>query len=146
MLGTQEVLGKGCHDLCPRVPRRTVTQSGALGKDGGETAPLSLACWEWGGRNSPSPSPPQSVMEQGRQELGLRRGRAHGGGPAAVLAQQLLLPPIFWQVKPVVSQFLHEKQLPYNEDSYLARFWLFLSRYEELMVQAPPITELVGLQ
>ncbi|KAF5919466.1 hypothetical protein HPG69_006066 [Diceros bicornis minor] len=50
------------------------------------------------------------------------------------------------KVKPVVSQFLHEKQLPYNEDSYLARFWLFLSRYEELMVQAPPITELVGLQ
>ncbi|KAF6091971.1 hypothetical protein HJG60_000140 [Phyllostomus discolor] len=50
------------------------------------------------------------------------------------------------KVKPVVSQFLREKQLPYNEDTYLARFWLFLSHYEELMVQAPPITELVGLQ
>uniref|UniRef100_A0A8C8YJ13 Fatty acid desaturase 6 n=1 Tax=Prolemur simus TaxID=1328070 RepID=A0A8C8YJ13_PROSS len=50
------------------------------------------------------------------------------------------------KVKPVVSQFLHEKQLPYNEDSYLARFRLFLRRYEEFMVQAPPITELVGLQ
>ncbi|XP_060058693.1 fatty acid desaturase 6 isoform X2 [Erinaceus europaeus] len=50
------------------------------------------------------------------------------------------------KVKPVVSQFLQEKQLPYNEDSYLARFRLFLSRYEEFMVQAPPITELVGLQ
>ncbi|XP_049625631.1 fatty acid desaturase 6 [Suncus etruscus] len=50
------------------------------------------------------------------------------------------------KVKPVVSQFLKEKQLPYNEDSYGARFRLFLSRYEELMVQAPPITELVGLQ
>ncbi|XP_004374221.2 fatty acid desaturase 6 [Trichechus manatus latirostris] len=50
------------------------------------------------------------------------------------------------KVKPVVSQFLQEKQLPYNEDSYLARFRLFLSCYEELMVQAPPITELVGLQ
>ncbi|KAM6164882.1 fatty acid desaturase 6 [Rhynchocyon petersi] len=50
------------------------------------------------------------------------------------------------KVKPVVSRFLQEKQLPYNEDSYLARFWLFLSRYEEFMVQTPPITELVGLQ
>uniref|UniRef100_A0A452TRL3 Fatty acid desaturase 6 n=1 Tax=Ursus maritimus TaxID=29073 RepID=A0A452TRL3_URSMA len=50
------------------------------------------------------------------------------------------------KVKPVVSGFLHEKQLPYNEDSYLARFRLFLSRYEEFMVQTPPITELVGLQ
>ncbi|KAM5216619.1 fatty acid desaturase 6 isoform 1-T1 [Hipposideros larvatus] len=30
------------------------------------------------------------------------------------------------KVKPVVSQFLHEKQLPYNEDTYLARFRLFL--------------------
>uniref|UniRef100_A0A2K6ADD7 Fatty acid desaturase domain-containing protein n=1 Tax=Mandrillus leucophaeus TaxID=9568 RepID=A0A2K6ADD7_MANLE len=49
------------------------------------------------------------------------------------------------KVKPVVSQFLHEKQLPYNEDSYLARFRLFLCCYEEFMVQAPPITELVGL-
>lgn len=67
-------------------------------------------------------------------------------GLPAAQAQRPLLPPIFWQVKPVVSQFLHEKQLPYNEDTYLARFWLFLSRYEEFMVQAPPITELVGLQ
>ncbi|KAL4834718.1 hypothetical protein H8958_008358 [Nasalis larvatus] len=49
------------------------------------------------------------------------------------------------KVKPMVSQFLHEKQLPY-EDSYLARFWLFLRRYKEFMVQAPPITELGGLQ
>lgn len=49
-------------------------------------------------------------------------------------------------MKPVVSKFLQEKQLPYNEDSYLARFWLFFDRYEEFMVQAPSITELVGLQ
>jgi fatty acid desaturase 6 len=54
--------------------------------------------------------------------------------------------PYLSQVKPVVSQFFHEKQLPYNEDSYLARLGLFLSRYEEFMVHAPPITELVGLQ
>lgn len=49
-------------------------------------------------------------------------------------------------MKPVVSQFLREKQLPYNEDTYLARFRMFLSRYEELLVHAPPITELAGLQ
>lgn len=46
----------------------------------------------------------------------------------------------------MVSQFLREKQLPYNEDTYLARFRLFLSCYEELLVHAPPITELAGLQ
>ncbi|XP_038597877.1 fatty acid desaturase 6 [Tachyglossus aculeatus] len=50
------------------------------------------------------------------------------------------------KVKPLVSRFLREKQLPYNEDSYLSRLCLFLSRYEELLVHAPPITELVGFQ
>ncbi|XP_032097672.1 fatty acid desaturase 6 isoform X2 [Sapajus apella] len=63
----------------------------------------------------------------------------------SLLAHPYLHVNIF-QVKPMVSQFLREKQLPYNEDSYLARFRLFLHRYEEFMVQAPPITELVGLQ
>ncbi|XP_074116821.1 fatty acid desaturase 6 isoform X1 [Sminthopsis crassicaudata] len=50
------------------------------------------------------------------------------------------------KVKPVVSQFLQKNHLPYNEDSYRSRFGLFLSKYEELMVHAPPITDLVGLQ
>ncbi|CAH6776392.1 fatty acid desaturase 6 [Phodopus roborovskii] len=50
------------------------------------------------------------------------------------------------KVKPLVSKFLHDKQLPYNEDSYVARFRLFLSHYEEFMVHAPSITELVGMQ
>ncbi|XP_036053286.1 fatty acid desaturase 6 [Onychomys torridus] len=50
------------------------------------------------------------------------------------------------KVKPLVSKFLLDKQLPYNEDSYLARLQLFLSHYEEFMVHAPSITELVGLQ
>lgn len=50
------------------------------------------------------------------------------------------------QIKPVVSQYLREKQLPYNEDTYGARLRLFLRQYEELMVRAPPITELVGIQ
>ncbi|XP_064251771.1 fatty acid desaturase 6 [Passer domesticus] len=50
------------------------------------------------------------------------------------------------KIKPVVSQYLKQKKLPYNEDSYSSRLWLFLQRYEELMVHAPPITELVGIQ
>lgn len=50
------------------------------------------------------------------------------------------------QVKPVVSQFLMEKKLPYQEDTYLSRLHLFFHKYQELMVFAPPITELVGIQ
>nr|XP_056719014.1 fatty acid desaturase 6 [Euleptes europaea] len=50
------------------------------------------------------------------------------------------------KIKPVVSQYLKENKLPYNEDSYLSRLKLFLDKYEELMVHAPPITELVGIQ
>ncbi|NXP44226.1 FADS6 desaturase, partial [Heliornis fulica] len=57
-----------------------------------------------------------------------------------------LTPPSPSQIKPVVSQYLKQKQLPYNEDSYTSRLRLFLQRYEELMVHAPPITELVGIQ
>ncbi|XP_070790739.1 fatty acid desaturase 6 [Pituophis catenifer annectens] len=50
------------------------------------------------------------------------------------------------KIKPVVSQYLKKKKLRYNEDSYLSRLKLFLDKYEELMVHAPPITELVGIQ
>ncbi|XP_044033699.1 fatty acid desaturase 6 [Siniperca chuatsi] len=50
------------------------------------------------------------------------------------------------KVKPVVSKYLTEKQLPYQEDSYLSRLHLFFHKYQELMVFAPPITELVGVQ
>ncbi|XP_076616307.1 fatty acid desaturase 6 [Chaetodon auriga] len=50
------------------------------------------------------------------------------------------------KVKPVVSKYLTEKQLPYQEDSYLSRLHLFFNKYQELMVFAPPITELVGVQ
>ncbi|XP_056887028.1 fatty acid desaturase 6 [Takifugu flavidus] len=50
------------------------------------------------------------------------------------------------KVKPIVSRFLSEKQLPYLEDSYLSRLQTFFHRYQELMVLAPPITELVGVQ
>ncbi|KAM6050059.1 fatty acid desaturase 6 isoform 1-T1 [Theristicus caerulescens] len=50
------------------------------------------------------------------------------------------------KIKPIVSQYLKQKKLPYNEDTYASRLRLFLQRYEELMVHAPPITELVGIQ
>ncbi|KAK9530861.1 hypothetical protein VZT92_012337 [Zoarces viviparus] len=50
------------------------------------------------------------------------------------------------KVKPVVSKYLTEKQLPYQEDGYVSRLTLFFHRYQELMVFAPPITELVGVQ
>lgn len=54
--------------------------------------------------------------------------------------------PLPLQIKPIVSQYLKQKKLPYNEDTYASRLQLFLRRYEELMVHAPPITELVGIQ
>ncbi|XP_061472087.1 fatty acid desaturase 6 [Rhineura floridana] len=50
------------------------------------------------------------------------------------------------KVKPIVSWYLKEKKLTYNEDSYWSRLKLFLDKYEELMVHAPPISELVGVQ
>ncbi|XP_066560540.1 fatty acid desaturase 6 [Amia ocellicauda] len=50
------------------------------------------------------------------------------------------------KVKPMVSKFLREKRLPYQEDTYLSRLHLFFNRYQELMVFAPPITDLVGIQ
>ncbi|XP_029312708.1 fatty acid desaturase 6 isoform X2 [Cottoperca gobio] len=50
------------------------------------------------------------------------------------------------KVKPVVSKYLTEKQLPYQEDGYLSRLHFFFHKYQDLMVFAPPITELVGVQ
>ncbi|KAG9267517.1 fatty acid desaturase 6 [Astyanax mexicanus] len=50
------------------------------------------------------------------------------------------------KVKPIVSRYLKEKSLPYQEDSYLSRLYLFFHKYQELMVWAPPITDLVGIQ
>lgn len=87
-------------------------------------------------------TPPSSWGSWGTKQTGAGPGRK--GGPRAGSAR--LLPRPLRQVKPVVSQFLREKRLPYHEDTYRARFRLFLSRYEELLVRAPPITELAGLQ
>ncbi|XP_005998320.1 fatty acid desaturase 6 [Latimeria chalumnae] len=50
------------------------------------------------------------------------------------------------KVKPIVSRYLKQQHLPYNEDTYISRLKLFIQKYEELMVHAPPITELVGIQ
>lgn len=50
------------------------------------------------------------------------------------------------RVKPVVRRFLTGKSLPYQQDSYMSRLRLFFHQYHELMVLAPPITELVGIQ
>uniref|UniRef100_A0A8C4QB36 Fatty acid desaturase 6 n=1 Tax=Eptatretus burgeri TaxID=7764 RepID=A0A8C4QB36_EPTBU len=46
------------------------------------------------------------------------------------------------QIKPLVSTFLKSKGLPYQEDSYGSRLRLFYDNYDDLMIHAPPITEL----
>ncbi|KAM4691205.1 fatty acid desaturase 6 [Rhinophrynus dorsalis] len=50
------------------------------------------------------------------------------------------------KMKPLVSAFLREHNLPYQGDTYMSRLRLFLSRYEELMVLAPPIMQLADLR
>jgi fatty acid desaturase 6 len=50
------------------------------------------------------------------------------------------------KVKPVVSKWIRDNGLTYNEDSYYGRLKLFVRKYDTLMVNAPPITHFVGLQ
>lgn len=50
------------------------------------------------------------------------------------------------KIKPIVRSYLKSHGLPYNEDTYKNRLLMFFNRYEELMVHAPPITELIGIQ
>lgn len=50
------------------------------------------------------------------------------------------------KVKPIVRAFLTSHGLPYQERSYSSRLAQFLDQYEKLMVHAPPITHLVGIQ
>ncbi|ELT90442.1 hypothetical protein CAPTEDRAFT_154687 [Capitella teleta] len=50
------------------------------------------------------------------------------------------------KVKPVVSKYLLENGLPYHEESYWQRMLVFLEHYDELMVNAPPITHFIGIQ
>ncbi|XP_077113719.1 fatty acid desaturase 6 [Ranitomeya variabilis] len=47
------------------------------------------------------------------------------------------------KVKPLVSKYVHDHNLPYHEDTYMSRLRLFMSNYNELMVLAPPIAHLV---
>ena len=50
------------------------------------------------------------------------------------------------KIKPIVSKFLKENGLPYNEATYSNRLKLFIDKYETLMVNAPPITHFAGIQ
>ncbi|KAK3723783.1 hypothetical protein QZH41_007095 [Actinostola sp. cb2023] len=50
------------------------------------------------------------------------------------------------KIQPLVSSYLKNHGLPYNEDTYQSRLSMFFNQYEELMVHAPPITELIGIQ
>ncbi|XP_076467961.1 fatty acid desaturase 6-like [Babylonia areolata] len=50
------------------------------------------------------------------------------------------------RVKPLVRRFLHENGMAYNEANYSERVHVFLSKYRELMVYAPPISHFVGIQ
>ncbi|XP_051927764.1 fatty acid desaturase 6 [Hippocampus zosterae] len=50
------------------------------------------------------------------------------------------------KVKPAVRRYLADRNLPYQEDGYVSRLRLFFHKYQELMVAAPPITRLVGVQ
>ena len=50
------------------------------------------------------------------------------------------------KVQPVVREYLLSNGLPYQEQNYWDRLKLFVKKYEELMVKAPPITEFIGLQ
>ncbi|XP_074642690.1 fatty acid desaturase 6-like [Tubulanus polymorphus] len=50
------------------------------------------------------------------------------------------------KVKPLVSEFCRKNGLPYQQDSYINRLSIFVKRYNELMVHAPPITHFIGIQ
>ena len=50
------------------------------------------------------------------------------------------------KIKPSVSKYLKDTNLPYYEDSYWNRLKLFFNEYTELMVNAPPITDFIGIQ
>ena len=50
------------------------------------------------------------------------------------------------KIKPLVKDYLVSNGLPYQEASYWQRLKVFMARYDELMVNAPPIVHFVGLQ
>ena len=50
------------------------------------------------------------------------------------------------KIKPTVRKYLEDNELPYMEDGYWNRLKIFFNRYTELMVDAPPITDFIGIQ
>ncbi|KAL8566042.1 hypothetical protein ACOMHN_062771 [Nucella lapillus] len=50
------------------------------------------------------------------------------------------------RVKPVVRRFLLSHGMPYNEADYEERVRVFLTKYQHLMIYAPPISHFVGIQ
>ena len=50
------------------------------------------------------------------------------------------------KIKPTVQKYIEVNELPYFEDSYWNRLRIFFKGYTELMVNAPPITEFIGIQ
>eukprot|EP00794_Sanderia_malayensis_P005659 gene5659-6355_t len=50
------------------------------------------------------------------------------------------------KIKPLVKNYLKQCQLPYQEDTYWNRLKLFHKDYKKLMVDAPPITDFIGIQ
>lgn len=50
------------------------------------------------------------------------------------------------KIKPTVRKYIHDNDLPYYEDSYWNRLQIFFQQYTDLMVNAPPITDFIGIQ
>ncbi|KAM9716620.1 fatty acid desaturase 6 isoform 2-T2 [Menidia menidia] len=96
---------------------------------------------------------PQRIQQMSHGVLNLPRNRVldwtFGHSLVSCHVEHHLFPSLSdhmcLKVKPLVSGFLRQKQLPYQEDGYLSRLHLFYHQYQQLMVEAPPITELLGL-
>ncbi|XP_022096520.1 fatty acid desaturase 6-like [Acanthaster planci] len=50
------------------------------------------------------------------------------------------------KIRPIVKKYLQDHKLPYHEKEYVNRLKLFVKEYKALMVNAPPITEFIGIQ
>ncbi|XP_071792681.1 fatty acid desaturase 6-like isoform X2 [Asterias amurensis] len=50
------------------------------------------------------------------------------------------------KIQPIVQKYLQEHGLPYQKRGYLDRLKFFTKEYKMLMVDAPPITQFIGVQ
>ena len=99
-------------------------------------------------------SRPKRIYQMSTSVLNLPRNvfldRSFGHGIISCHVEHHLFPRLSdnmcLKIKPIVSAFLKSNGLPYNEKTYMNRLKLFVNKYEELMVNAPPITHFVGLQ